>query len=62
MAVYIFDCPCCGERNVTNLAVSFEPNGNIDPDDWRAFLRVASKITPKFMESEDYKKWQKKMS
>ena len=62
MAVYIFDCPCCGERHVLNLAVVLQPTPDIDPRDLVVFQRVASKIVPKFQESEDYKKWQEKMA
>jgi hypothetical protein len=62
MAPFIFDCPCCGENHVLNLAVSFEPTGNVDPEDWKAFLRVANKVTPKFQESEKFKKWQEAMA
>ncbi len=62
MAVYIFDCPCCRERHVLNLAVLFEPAANVDPEDWQAFLRVSQKVQPVIKESENYKKWQKEMA
>lgn len=58
MALYIFDCSCCGDRHVLNLAVSFEPTRDVDPEDWAAFLRVVNNVQPKFQESETYKKWQ----
>jgi len=62
MAVYIFDCPCCQERNVLNLAVLFEPTAKVDPEDWRTFLRVSENVQPKIQESEKFKKWQKEMA
>lgn len=62
MAVFIFDCPCCDERHVLDLAVSFEPAVKVDPKDWEIFLKVAERIKPKFHESKKFKQWQEAMA
>ncbi|HIH45254.1 MAG TPA: hypothetical protein HA257_09380 [Candidatus Methanoperedenaceae archaeon] len=62
MALYFFECPCCGEHHVLNLAMVFEHNGNVDPEDWKAFLRVSEKVTPKITESETFRKMKESMA